>query len=178
VRFTPTEIDGAFLLDLEPKPDERGFFARTFDAAEFAEHGLDARVVQANLSFNDRAGTLRGMHYQVEPALEPKLVRCTAGAVYDAIVDMRPRSPTRGAVVGAELTAENRRMLYVPGGCAHGYLTLVDATEVSYQVGEYYTPDAERGLRWDDPALAIPWPRPVEVVSAKDASWPLLPAPG
>ena len=170
--FTETELAGAWIVDLERREDDRGFFARTFDAKEFAERGLEPAVPQCNLSYNRRAGTLRGMHYQLPPAAETKLVRCTAGAIYDAVVDLRPGSPTFGRSVGVELTAENRRALYVPAMFAHGYQALTDGAEVAYQVGEFYTPGAERGLPHDDPALGIAWPQPVTVISEKDASWP------
>jgi dTDP-4-dehydrorhamnose 3,5-epimerase len=174
--FTETELPGAFVIDLDARRDERGFFARTFCQQEFEAHGLEPVVAQCNLSYNHAAGTLRGMHLQVEPAPEAKLVRCTAGAIYDVIVDLRPGSPTRLRHVGVELTARNRRALYVPGMFAHGYLTLTDDAEVTYQVSEFYTPGAERGLRHDDPALGIAWPVPVTVISEKDASWPLIEA--
>ena len=169
-----TPIDGVAILDPELRSDDRGFFARTFCVAEFAEAGLVSTVEQCNLSFNHRAGTLRGMHYQVAPHPEAKLVRCTAGAVVDIIVDMRPDSPTRLQHVKVELSATNRRALYVPPYFAHGYQTLVDGAEVTYQVGGAYAPEAERGLRWDDPQLGLEWPLPVSTISAKDASWPLL----
>lgn len=170
--FTETRLSGAFLLDLEPREDSRGFFARTFCRREFEAHGLKPDMVQCNLSFNHHAGTMRGMHYQLPPAAETKLVRCTRGAIWDVIVDLRPESPTYLEHVGVELSAENRRQLYVPELFAHGYLTLTPDAEVAYQVGEFYTPGAERGIRWDDPALGIEWPVPVEVISDKDASWP------
>jgi dTDP-4-dehydrorhamnose 3,5-epimerase len=170
--FTETALPGAFVIDLEVKPDSRGLFARTFCAHEFEEHGLKPTVAQCNLSFNHRQGTLRGMHYQVEPATETKLVRCTRGAIYDVIIDLRPDSPTYLQHFGVELTAENRRALYVPEMFAHGYQALTDGAEVVYQVGEFYTPGYERGLRYDDPTFAIQWPQPVTVISDKDASWP------
>ena len=170
--FTETELRGAWIVDLERREDDRGFFARTFDAKEFAAHGLEPAVPQCNLSYNHQAGTLRGMHYQLPPAAETKLVRCTAGAIHDVIVDLRPGSPTFGRHVGVELTASNRRALYVPAMFAHGYQALTDGAEVVYQVGEFYTPGAERGLRHDDPTLGIDWPQPVTVLSEKDASWP------
>jgi dTDP-4-dehydrorhamnose 3,5-epimerase len=170
--FTETRLSGAFLLDLEPREDPRGFFARTFCRNEFEAHGLKPDMVQCNLSWNHHAGTLRGMHYQLAPAAETKLIRCTRGAIYDVIVDLRPESPTYLQHIGVELTADNRRQLYVPELFAHGYLTLQPGSEVAYQVGEFYTPGFERGIRWDDPALAIDWPAPVEVISDKDASWP------
>jgi dTDP-4-dehydrorhamnose 3,5-epimerase len=174
VIFTETELAGAFIIDVEDKPDDRGFFARTFCQHEFEAHGLKPQVAQCNVSFNHRAGTLRGMHYQVEPATETKLIRCTAGAIVDVIVDMREGSPTYLRHIAVELTAANRRALYVPGMFAHGYQTLTDDAEVTYQVGEFYTPGYERGLRHDDPALGIDWPVPVTTISDKDAAWPLL----
>ena len=172
--FTETELPGAFVIDLEEKPDERGFFARTFDRTEFEAHGLKPDVAQCNVSTNHRAGTLRGMHYQIEPATETKLIRCTSGAILDVIIDMRPESTTYLRHFAVELTAENHRALYVPGMFAHGYQALTDGAEVTYQVGEFYTPGYERGLRHDDPAFGIAWPLPVSVISEKDASWPLF----
>lgn len=176
MRFTETPLRGAFVIDLEQRVDERGFFARTFCAREFEEHGLRPVVAQANVSFNHRSGTLRGMHYQLPPAAETKLVRCTRGAIYDVIVDLREDSPTHMQHFGVELTAENRRALYVPELFGHGYLTLAAEAEVEYQVSEFYTPGQERGMRHDDPALAIEWPVAIEVISDKDAAWPLLEA--
>ncbi len=172
--FTETKLKGAFLIDLELREDHRGAFARTFCQEEFAAHGLKSQVAQCNLSFNHKAGTLRGMHYQVPPATETKLIRCTKGAIYDVIIDMRPDSPTYCQHIGVELTAENRRALYVPEMFAHGYQALTDGAEVIYQVGEFYTPGCERGLRYDDPLFAIAWPMPVTVISEKDAAWPYL----
>ena len=172
--FTETPLAGAYVIDLERRSDDRGYFARTFCAREFEAHGIRPAVAQCNASYNHRRGTLRGLHYQIAPAEEPKLVRCTRGAVWDVIVDLRPGSPTHLRHFGVELTEENRRSLYVPPSFAHGYLTLTDGAEVTYQVGEFYTPGCERGLRWDDPALGIMWPVPVEVLSEKDAAWPLL----
>jgi len=172
VIFNPTPIDGAYVIELEPFADDRGFFARSFCAREFAERGLEPAVAQCNVSFNHRAGTLRGLHYQLPPAAETKLVRCTSGAIHDVIVDLRPESKSYLQHYGVELSASNRRALYVPGRVAHGYQTLVDATEVSYQVGEFYTPGAERGLRHDDPAFAIAWPLTVTLMSEKDRGWP------
>jgi dTDP-4-dehydrorhamnose 3,5-epimerase len=174
VILTETGLQGCVVVDLERREDERGFFARTFCRSEFAAAGLEPVVEQGNLSFNHRAGTLRGMHYQVAPATEAKLVRCTAGAVLDVVVDVREDSPTHLRSFAVELTADNRRALYVPPMFAHGYLTLVDGAEVSYLVSEAYTPGTERGLRHDDPALGLSWPLPVAVISAKDAAWPLL----
>lgn len=169
--FTPTPLKDAYLIDLELQADDRGAFARTFCAKDFAAHGLKPTVAQCNLSFNHKAGTLRGMHYQLPPAAETKLVRCTKGAIYDVILDMRPDSPTYLQHFGVELTADNRRALYVPELFAHGYQALTDGAEVVYQVGEFYTPGYERGLRYDDPAFGIVWPLPVTVISAKDAAW-------
>jgi dTDP-4-dehydrorhamnose 3,5-epimerase len=172
--FTETKLKGAFIIDLENREDNRGFFARTFCAKEFEDHGLKPTVAQCNLSFNHKKGTLRGMHYQVPPAAETKLIRCTRGAIYDVIVDMRPESPTYLAHIGVELTEDNRRALYVPELFAHGYLALTDGAEVTYQVGEFYTPGYERGLRYDDPILGIEWPTEITVISEKDAAWALL----
>lgn len=174
MRFISTPIDSVAILELEERRDDRGFFARSFCQDEFLDHGLLPDVVQCNLSYNHRAGTLRGMHFQLEPATEAKLVRCIAGAVVDIIVDLRPGSPTYRRSVSVELSAANRRSLYVPPMFAHGYQTLVDNTEVLYQVSERYTPGRERGLRYDDPELGLTWPLPVTAISEKDANWPLL----
>ncbi|MGF1480866.1 MAG: dTDP-4-dehydrorhamnose 3,5-epimerase [Cyanophyceae cyanobacterium] len=174
MQFIETKLKGAFMIDLEPKGDDRGFFARTFCVEEFKAHGLKPAVAQCNLSFNYKRGTLRGMHYQLAPAAEAKLVRCTQGAIYDVIVDMRPNSPTFLEHIGVELTAANRRALYVPEMFAHGYQALTDGAEVVYQVSQFYTPGYERGLRYDDPLLEIDWPLPVSEISAKDAAWALL----
>ncbi len=169
--FTETELKGAFILDLDLRADDRGAFARSFCMKEFEQHGLKPSVAQCNLSYNYKAGTLRGMHYQVPPAAETKLVRCTKGAIYDVIIDMRPESPTYMQHIGVELSAENHRALYVPELFAHGYLALTDGAEVFYQVGEFYTPGYERGLRYDDPTFGIEWPMPITVISEKDAAW-------
>lgn len=171
--FTETELKDAYLVDVEPQTDERGFFSRAWCENEFAESGLSTRVVQCNIAFNTTMGTLRGMHYQAPPHAEVKIVRCTRGAIYDVIVDLRPESPTFRKWLGVELTAENRRAIYIPEGFAHGYLTLADDTETYYQVSEFYAPGAEQGVRWDDPAIAIDWtgPEPT-VISEKDRSWP------
>jgi len=174
VIFEETDIPGVKIIDLEVRGDDRGFFARTFCREEFIAAGLEPLVEQANVSFNYRAGTLRGMHFQVSPHPEDKLIRCVRGAIIDTIVDMRWDSPTRLQHVSVELTAENRRALFVPAYFAHGYQTLVDDTEVTYQVSGAYAPSAERGLRHDDPALGLEWPLPVEEISPKDAAWPLL----
>ncbi len=172
--FTTTPIEGVAVLDLETRSDDRGFFARSFCQEEFADHGLLPMVEQCNIAYNFKAGTLRGMHYQLPPATEAKLVRCIAGAIVDIIVDLRSDSPTYLQHVAVELTASNRRSLYVPPMFGHGYQTLTDDAEILYQVSEKYTPGCERGLRFNDPALGLKWPLPVTVISDKDASWPLL----
>lgn len=169
--FTETKLKGAFVIDLERREDDRGFFARTFCQKEFAEHGLKPVIAQANLAFNKRKGTLRGMHFQFPPHAETKLVRATRGAILDIIVDLRPESPTYLQHVEVELTADNHRALYVPERFAHGYQALEDATETSYQVGEFYAPGTEGGLSPFDPRLALKWPLPVSVISPKDAAW-------
>jgi len=172
--FTETALKGAFLIDIERQEDNRGFFARTFCGQEFVAQGLEVTNVQCSIAFNHKKGTIRGMHYQVAPATEAKLVRCTQGAIYDVIVDMRPESPTYLSHVGVELTADNRRALYVPEMFAHGYQTLMDGAEVIYQMNKFYTPGYERGLHYDDPILGIEWPLPVSEISEKDLKWPLL----
>jgi dTDP-4-dehydrorhamnose 3,5-epimerase len=174
--FTETPLRGAFVLDIEPIHDDRGFFAYLFCAEQAARHGLRTDVAQVKLSTNKRKGTLRGMHYQVPPAAEAKLVRCVRGVIWDVILDLREGSETYLRHFGVELSAENRRAIYVPPMFAHGYQTLSDDADVVYQVDAFYAPQHERGLRYDDPRLAIRWPLPVSVVSAKDASWPLLEA--
>ena len=172
--FTETKLSGAFIIDLERREDERGFFARAFCQNEFSEHGLKPVIAQANLAFNKRKGTLRGMHFQFPPAAETKLVRCTRGAIVDIIVDLRPESPTYLQHVAVELSADNHRALYVPERFAHGYQVLEDITETSYQVGEFYTPEAEGGVRYDDPRLGLTWPLPVTEITEKDRGFPLL----
>ncbi len=172
MKFNETELEGAYVIEPDLIGDERGFFAHTFCANEFTEHGLKPVTAQSNLSFNHRAGTLRGMHYQLPPAAEAKLVRCTRGSIYDVIVDLRSESPTYLSHVGVELSEDNRRALYVPELFGHGYQALTDDAEVIYQVSEFYTPGQERGLRYDDPAVGIEWPLPVSVISEKDSSWP------
>ena len=171
--FQETELKGAFLIEMEPIGDNRGFFARAWCEREFEEHGLITHFVQANITFSPQRGTLRGMHYQIAPHEEVKLVRCTRGATYDVIIDLRPESPTYGQWLGSELTADNRKMVYIPAGFAHGYQILVDGSEVFYQVGQFYAPGYERGIRWDDPAFGIEWPidGPL-VLSQKDKNWP------
>ncbi len=172
MKFHETKLQGAWVIELEKFEDSRGFFARAWCQKEFEDHGLVSRVVQANDSFNRKAGTLRGMHYQTAPYEETKLVRCTSGALYDVIVDLRPDSPTYKRWFGVELTARNYKMLYVPANFAHGFITLEDNTEAIYFVSEFYTPGAEKGLRWNDPAFNIEWPRAADVISDKDAAWP------
>jgi len=176
MKFIETELKGAFIIEPERAEDERGFFARTFCVQEFSAHGLDPAVVQCNISYNQRRGTLRGLHYQVPPHAEARLVRCTAGAVYDVVVDIRPDSPTFKRWLGVELSVENRKMFYVPEGYAHGFQTLADGTELFYQMSKAYAPLAARGIRWDDPAIGISWPMKPLVVSARDRSYPALQA--
>ena len=175
MKLVPTPLPGAYVVELEPLRDERGWFARTFDAAAFAELGLDASVVQCNTSFNERAGTLRGMHFQCEPHGEAKLVRCTRGVIYDVIVDLRPESPAFRGWFGIELRAGGMASLFAPAGLAHGFQTLEDGSEVHYQMGQAYVPGAASGVRWDDPAFGIEWPdAPTggRVISERDASYP------
>jgi dTDP-4-dehydrorhamnose 3,5-epimerase len=172
VIFTETPLGGAFLIDLEPVADERGFFARSFCHREFTAHGLNPGLAQCNISLNRRRGTLRGMHWQAAPHQEAKLVRCTRGAIHDVIIDLRPGSPTFAAHIAATLTAADRRMLYVPEGFAHGFVTLEDDTEVFYQMSEFYAPECSHGVRYDDPAFAIRWPIEILVVSDRDRSYP------
>ena len=173
MRFSPTDLAGAFLLDVEPLEDNRGFFARSFCHDEFRAHGLNPEFVQCNISFNYRRGTLRGMHFQVSPHAEAKVVRCTQGAIWDVIIDLRTDSPTRYRWFGVELSARTRRALYVPEGFAHGFQTLVDESEVLYLMSEFYHPECARGVRWDDPRFGIPWPLPDPVVSVRDNTFPL-----
>ena len=170
--FRETRLPGVFEICIEPKADERGFFARTWCRTEFEAQGLHPNLVQCSISFNTRKRTLRGMHYQAPPYAETKLVRCTRGALYDVVLDLRPESPTKREWIGIVLTADNRNMMYVPEGCAHGFLTLTDETEVFYQMSEFYNPEAARGVRWDDPAFQINWPESVEVISERDRTYP------
>jgi dTDP-4-dehydrorhamnose 3,5-epimerase len=170
--FTEMSVSGVWLIDLDRRSDERGFFARTWDSSELAERGLNARLAQCSISYNARRGTLRGMHYQAAPHEEAKLVRCTSGAIFDVALDLRPSSASFKGWFGVELTAENRRALYVPEGCAHGFLTLTDDSEVLYQITEVYAPDAARGVRWDDPAFGIDWPGQVVVITGRDRTYP------
>jgi len=174
--FTETSLPGVYLIDIEPIGDVRGFFSRFWCSKEFSAQGLSFEVAQINVSHNAEAGTLRGLHYQREPHAEAKVVACTSGRVFDVAVDVRPDSPTYLQWFGIELNAEDRRMLYVPVGFAHGYQTLEDNTGLLYLVSEFYSPDAEAGLRFDDPAIGIDWPLPAASVSDKDANWALLPA--
>jgi dTDP-4-dehydrorhamnose 3,5-epimerase len=174
VIFTELKLKGAFILELERREDERGFFARAFCHNEFKQHGLKPVIAQANIAFNKRKGTLRGMHFQYPPHAETKLVRATRGAILDIIVDLRPESPTYLQHVAIELSADNHRALYVPERFAHGYQALEDATETSYHVGEFYAPCAEGGLSPFDPRLGLKWPLPVSVISPKDAAWKRL----
>ena len=169
--FTETKLKGAYIIDLDRRTDERGFFARAFCQKEFRERGLKPVIAQANLASNALKGTLRGMHFQYPPAAESKLVRCTRGAILDIIVDLRPESPTYLEHVSVELNEDNMTALYVPERFAHGYQALRDNTDTSYQVGEFYTPDAEGGLRYDDPRLGLEWPLPVAVISPKDQAF-------
>ncbi|OQW35935.1 MAG: dTDP-4-dehydrorhamnose 3,5-epimerase [Nitrospira sp. SG-bin1] len=170
--FTETALQGVFQIDLEPIQDERGMFARTWCQREFEVHGLAVTWVQSSISVNTHKGTMRGLHYQAAPNEEVKLVRCTVGAIYDVIVDLRPASPTYCQYVGIMLSADNRRAVYIPKDCAHGFLTLEQNSEVSYHMSEFFTPASSRGLRWDDPAFRIIWPEPIQVMSEKDRTWP------
>lgn len=172
MRFTETKLKGAFILEPEILEDERGFFARTWCRHEFEAYGLTTVFVQGNISFNHKRGTLRGMHYQVEPHAEAKLVRCTMGAIYDVILDLRPDSATFKQWLAVELTAENRRMLFIPEGLAHGFQTLEDNTEVFYQMSEFYHPECARGVRWDDPEFGIIWAKGEPIVSTRDQEFP------
>jgi dTDP-4-dehydrorhamnose 3,5-epimerase len=170
--FTETKLKGAYVIDLERVADERGFFARSWCVREFAAHGLNHAVVQVNFGHSARKGTLRGMHFQVAPYAEAKVVHCSRGALYDVIIDLREGSPTKGQWVGMELTADNRRMFYVPEGFAHGYQTLEDNTDLVYQTSQFYAKDAARGVRYNDPTFGIAWPLSVSVISTGDKGWP------
>jgi dTDP-4-dehydrorhamnose 3,5-epimerase len=170
--ITPTRIDGVCVLELEPRRDERGFFARQWCAEEFVRAGLNPAIAQVNLARSTAAGTLRGIHYQIAPFAEVKYVRCTRGAVFDVAVDLRPASPTFRQWFGVELDAESGRMLYIPEGCGHGFLTLAPETDLVYQASVPYAPKGARGVRHDDPAFAIAWPAPVRVISQQDLGWP------
>ena len=170
--FHGTKLQGVFEIRIEPLRDERGFFARSWCQTEFKAHGLNPALVQCNVSFNGRKGTLRGMHYQLAPYAEAKLIRCTRGAIYDVIVDLRRESPTFKQWVSVVLTAEKRNMAYVPEDCAHGFLTLEDDTEVLYQMSQFFTAESARGVRWDDPAFQIAWPHEIAVISERDKNYP------
>jgi dTDP-4-dehydrorhamnose 3,5-epimerase len=172
MKFHETRLGGVYEIDLAPYRDDRGWFARSFCQQEFEALGLNPRVAQCNVSFNDRKGTLRGMHYQAYPSPEAKVVRCTRGSIYDVVVDLRPQSPTFKNWVGIELTAQNHKSIYIPEGCAHGFLTLENQCEVFYLMSEFYHPELARGVRWNDPAFAIAWPAPVETLSERDRTYP------
>ena len=175
MKFTETQLKGAYIIEPELLRDERGFFARSWCQKEFTERGLNTNLVQCNISFNLKKGTLRGMHYQAKPYEEAKLVRCTMGAIYDVIIDIRPESPTFKQWVAVELTAENRKMLYIPEGMAHGFQTLVDNTEVFYQMSEFYQAESASGVRWNDPAFNVEWLIKQDlVISKKDQSYSFL----
>ncbi len=177
MKYTPTSVAGVTIIDIEPHGDHRGFFARAFCAAEFAEHGLIADVAQTSICLNHTRGTVRGLHRQRPPHAEAKLVRCIRGAIVDVAVDVRPQSPTCGKHVMVELSADNRRALFLPPYVAHGFQTLTNDTEILYQISGPYVPESEEAFRWSDGAFGIEWPLPVTVISEKDASWPLLEAP-
>ena len=170
--FTDTALSGAFLIEPDRQHDERGFFARTWCQREFEAHGLGTQWVQCNLSFNKQKGVLRGMHYQAAPFAEMKLVRCTMGAIYDVIIDLRAESSTFRQWLAVELSADDRRMLFIPGGFAHGFQTLTDETEVFYQMSQFYAPEYARGVRWDDPAFRISWPDGKRIISERDRDFP------
>lgn len=174
LRFTPPTVVGTVVIDGVLREDERGHFSRSWCISEFGEHGINFVPVQASTAFNYRKGTLRGMHLQVKPALEAKLVRCSKGVLFDVVVDLRTESPSYGKWCGVELRADKYQMLYIPEGCAHGYQTLEDGTEVFYMMSQYFTPSAARGVRFDDPAVGITWPLAPTVISKQDLSWPLL----
>lgn len=174
LNISPTPLSGVFVIDPVRHADERGFFARTFCRQEFEAHGLQTAIAQCNTSFNPRRGTLRGMHLQLPPHAEVKLVRCIRGALFDAVVDLRAGSPTLGQWFATELNEENRRMLYIPEGIAHGFLTLEDNTELYYQISAFYHPECARGVRWNDPLIGMPWPFPPVLISSRDAAFPLL----
>ena len=174
MKLKETRLAGAYIIEMEPIEDERGFFARSWCQKEFREYGLNSNLVQCNVSFNRKKGTVRGMHYQVPPHEEAKLVRCTMGAIYDVIIDIGPESPTFKQWMAVELTGENRRMLYIPEGMAHGFQTLEDKTEVFYQMSEFYYPELARGVRWDDTAFRIEWPLNPLAISPRDRSYKLF----
>ncbi len=174
MKFVECDVNNAWVIEPAPREDERGRFMRAWCLQEFAAHGIEFVPVQANMGFSIRKGTIRGLHYQVAPALEAKLVRCTSGAIFDVAVDLRPGSPTRGAWFGVTLSAANGRMLYVPEGCAHGCQSLEDNTEIHYMTSAVYSPQHVRGARYDDPAFGIRWPLPVSAISEQDRGWSLI----
>jgi len=176
LRFIETPLAGLYVVEIEPRNDDRGFFARSFCMEEFRAHGLEQRVAQCNVSFNQKAGTLRGLHFQGEPHGEAKLIRCTRGIIFDVAVDIRQESNTYLRWYATELTPENRRMMFIPRGFAHGFQTLIDESEVSYIMFEMYHPESARGLRWDDPKLGIVWPLATKIISDKDRNYPLIDA--
>lgn len=169
--FKQTKLSGAYIIEIEPIEDERGFFARSWCKEEFEKYGLNSDLAQCNISFNNKRGTLRGMHYQIAPYEEDKLVRCTKGAIYDVIIDLRPKSITYKQWISIEITSHNRKMLYIPKGFAHGFQTLRDDTEVFYQMSEFYHPECARGIRWDEATFGIEWPLEVSFISEKDKSY-------
>jgi dTDP-4-dehydrorhamnose 3,5-epimerase len=170
--FTPLSLTGAWIIDIERLEDDRGFFARTYCQKQFAEHGLNPNIAQCNISYNKVKGTLRGMHLQVEPFQEVKLVQCIQGSIFDVMIDLRPNSPTFCEYVGVELSAENHKMLYIPEGFAHGFITLEDHSTIFYQMSQFYAPSYARGFRWNDPRFGINWPIDVKVISDRDRSYP------
>jgi dTDP-4-dehydrorhamnose 3,5-epimerase len=174
VRFQQTSLRGVFVIEPEAREDERGFLACSWNPEEFAAHGLTPQLAQCNITFNKRTGTIRGMHFQMKPHEQAKLVRCTRGAIYDVAVDLRVDSPTRYQWVSVELSADNHKMLYLPEGCAHGYQTLEDNSESFYQMSVPYHPESLAGVRWDDPAFGIKWPLPVSLIIERDANYPLI----
>ncbi|MEW6380709.1 MAG: dTDP-4-dehydrorhamnose 3,5-epimerase [bacterium] len=178
MKFTETKLKNAYVIEIEPIRDERGFFARSWCKEEFEKQGIDFTIVQCNISYNEKKGTLRGMHYQIPPHEEGKLVCCTRGAIYDVIIDLRPLSPTYGQWDAVKLHAEHHTMVYIPKGCAHGFQTLEDKTEVFYQMSEFYYPECARGIRWDDPSFMINWPwTKKRTISKKDINYPLFEDP-
>jgi dTDP-4-dehydrorhamnose 3,5-epimerase len=172
--FSETKLAGVFIIDPEPFEDERGFFARSWSQPEFEAHGIEGRLAECNISFNSRKGILRGLHYQASPFEQSKLVRCTSGCIYDVAVDLRGGSPTLHQWVAVELTEDNHRMLFIPGGCAHGYQTLTERSEVFYQMSNYYNAESGRGVRWNDPAFGIEWPLPDPIMIERDRTYELL----
>jgi dTDP-4-dehydrorhamnose 3,5-epimerase len=172
MKFSETKLKGAYIVEIEKLTDDRGFFARSWCQQEFDDQGLDSRFVQANVSYNRKKGTLRGLHYQIAPYQECKLIRCTRGAIYDVIIDLRPESATYKHWTSVELTADNYTLFFVPEDFAHGFQTLTNETEITYQVSQFYTPGSERGIRFDDPAFDIQWPLDVTIISDKDRTWP------